>query len=121
MDKGITSRDIKKLTFVFVCEKEFCSDDLITTIDYYTSNGILEKRPRKHALKQNATPTIFKNYPSYLQPQNQPETAKRLDFCAKEHSFIQQAMNESLILSEKARTEEAPGGGRGARTINKVI
>ena len=65
----------------------------------------MEKRPRKHALKQNATPTIFKNYPSYFQPQNQPETAKRLDFSAKEHSFIQQAINESLIMSEEARNK----------------
>ena len=40
-----------------------------------------------------------------FQPQNQPETAKRLDFSAKKHSFIQQAINESLIMSEEARNK----------------
>ena len=56
-------------------------------------------------LSRTLQPTIFKNYVSYLQPQNQPETAKRLDFSAKEHSFSQQAINESLIPSEEARNK----------------
>lgn len=105
------------LNYIGVCELHFKPDAFNTFLN--TSHG---KQRSRTTLKANAVPTVFKNYPKYLQPvEVKPRTEKTLFLSRQEEEhtkmhnlgkcFLEKDQVKLLDeLWEKIRKEKLPEG-----------